>query len=517
MFFEQILDDVAKQYCFVKDPSTFIENFYMSTLPSDNEMQGDFKSTAIYQKLKFDIKDGENLNYTKKRFVDGYIEVLNSAGLAAQAIVLSGIDKILADNKDKNKEAIFNYFMDVSYFKKINAILPANENPLDKLSYMISEGNLEPKYLDMMRDTKHFFLETVKYCQRNFKKLDYDLLACSSRQFNYANIEKWIIPYYQEAEDYDADEEVEQAEKEKTEKKNVVKTKAETAEAKVKKTANMSVEDAIEKNFDGLIGLKDVKDAILRKTKLILKLPKKAVDCNFSIVGNPGVGKTTVAEAMSKTFYDAGIIKSPKFIQLNGAGLKGKYVGHTVGQVKDIFSKAKGGTLFLDEVYSLISAEGSDDSYTQEAITQLMLEVENIYKEQSQNADSRTLIIMAGYKDKIAELLDKNVGFKRRFPNTIDIKDYNIEELMAIFNSLMKKDGFKISSDGNKEIEKVLNEQKGKKNFANAGFVRNLLQKVEEYQAERTVKDDMTISVEDVTLAKKDFDEPEERKMGFSL
>lgn len=191
----------------------------MSTLPSDNEMQGDFKSTAIYQKLKFDIKDGENLNYTKKRFVDGYIEVLNSAGLAAQAIVLSGIDKILADNKDKNKDAIFNYFMDVSYFKKINAILPANENPLDKLSYMISEGNLEPKYLDMMRDTKHFFLETVKYCQRNFKKLDYDLLACSSRQFNYANIEKWIIPYYQEAEDYDADEEVEQAEKEKPEKK----------------------------------------------------------------------------------------------------------------------------------------------------------------------------------------------------------------------------------------------------------------------------------------------------------
>ena len=165
----------------------------------------------------------------------------------------------------------------------------------------------------------------------------------------------------------------------------------------------------------------------------------------------------------------------------------------------------------------MISAEGSDDSYTQEAITQLMLEVENIYKEQSQNADSRTLIIMAGYKDKIAELLDKNVGFKRRFPNTIDIKDYNIEELMAIFNSLMKKDGFNISSDGNKEIEKVLNEQKGKKNFANAGFVRNLLQKVEEYQAERTVKDDMTISVEDVTLAKKDFDEPEERKMGFSL
>ena len=123
---------------------------------------------------------------------------------------------------------------------------------------------------------------------------------------------------------------------------------------------------------------------------------------------------------------------------------------------------------------------------------------------------------MAGYKDKIEALLNKNVGFRRRFPSVIDIKDYSEEELLEIFDLLMKKDGFEITKEANELIKKIIASNKTKPYFSNAGFVRNLLQMTEEYQAERTNVADLTIGVEDVLEVEKNMDDvPPEPKLGF--
>lgn len=516
MFFEQVLNDVAMQYYFIKNPCDFIENANFYSMPSDEEIISSFKNTAIYQKLCYNIHDSLDTQTTKKRFVDSFIEVLNAAGLAVQAVILSGIDNIISEKGSKSDQDLFIYFNNLEFKNSITALLPPNESPIDQLSLMIANSNLDEKYLETMREIKHFFLDSAKTYQRKFQCLKYDLLA--SRGYNYKKALELILPYYKDLEfdedkDEDDSEEQESAQKEKTAKLE----KQKSSSSKSSKRELLSVEEAIEKNFDGLIGLKDVKSAILRKTKLIQKLPGKAIDCNFRIVGNPGVGKTTVAEAMSRTFYDSGILKSPTFLSINGAGLKGKYVGHTVGQVKEIFNKAKGGTLFLDEVYSLLSSSGSEDSYTGEAITQLMIEVENLYKAQEQNPSNKTLVIMAGYKDKIDMLLDKNVGFKRRFSNIIEIKDYTLDELVEIFNIMMKRDGMTISDSASKKLAEILEAERKKNNFSNAGYVRNLLQKAEEYQAGRAALDDLTINDDDITASSKDLDDtPEVRRIGFN-
>ena len=517
MFFEQSLSDVAMQYYFVKNASDFIENTNYYDMPSDEEIIATFKNTAIYQKLSYNINDSLEIQTKKKHFVDSFIEVLNAAGLAIEAIILAGIDNVIAENGTNCDKDLFVYFNNQEYNKNVTAILPTNESPIDQLSLMIANNGLDEKYIDSMREVKHFFLDTARTYQRKFQYLKYDLLA--SRGFNYKKIVDFILPFYKDIEsEEDSDEEDEIDDQDSSQKEKAAKKeKAKTASSKEGKRVFLSVEDAIEKNFDGLIGLKDVKTAILRKTKLIQKLPSKAIDCNFRIVANPGVGKTTVPKQISRTFNNAGILKSPTFVSINGAGLKGKYVGHTVGQVKDIFHKAKGGTLFLDEVYSLLSSSGSEDSYTGEAITQLMIEVENLYKEQEQDPSNKTLVIMAGYKDKIDMLLDKNVGFKRRFSNIIEIKDYTLDELVEIFNIMMKRDGMTISKSASKKLAEILEVERKKKNFSNAGYVRNLLQKAEEYQAGRAELNDLTIVDEDITASSKDLDDsPEENRIGFN-
>ena len=519
MYFEHHLEQIAYQFYFVRHIDEFMDFILNEDVPDSLEVQSIFKQTELFHKLSFNPNDSEKVAEKKQLFAQAFSDVINSAGLAIQAVMLKGIDEIFSNSEiDQIPEKIVDYFMFGSYLNDLEAILPVEDNPIDKVYSAIVNSNLEDKYLVAMNNLQNYFKNFVDVTTKQFKKVRVSF--ANLHQENYYLISNWIdnilnLPNVMKKID-ESKTNNNDSKNTKNEITNKVQKRGEVKPASKQKGKYLSVEDAIEKNFDGLIGLKDVKRVVLRKAKLIQKIPNKTVDCNFRIVGNPGVGKTTVARAMSGTFFDSGIIKNKEFIELNGAGLKAEYVGQTVGKVKDIFQKATGGTIFLDEVYSLLSSSGNEDAFTQEAITQLMVEVENIYHKQTENPDLRTLIIMAGYKDKIEALLNKNVGFRRRFPSVIDIKDYSEEELLKIFDLLMKKDGFEITKEANELIKKIIASNKAKPYFSNAGFVRNLLQMTEEYQAERTNVADLTIGVEDVLEVEKNMDDvPPEPKLGF--
>ena len=552
MYFGQILKDIAIQYAFVKNPGLYIDHLYYQDslenldlseydeedvyqqdgFPTPSEAQVEFKNTQIYQALKFDKKDSHEVAALKQKYTEAYIEILNAMGLAIQARIIKGIeDKFTVGKAEDVDDAVFDYLESWSYADDLNGIISSPEHPIDHLSFYIASRKLDEKGLEELKNLRDFYLETVDHIQdslTDLKGIDF----MSEKGFNYEKVKEWIIPFYAVPNEIakghgkvdisdvvDEDEDTVNRSKLSDEEYKRITEFAKKKSAG-KKREITSVEEALKKHFADLVGLKDVQNAILRKTKLIRKLPNKIVDCNFRLTGNPGVGKTTVAEAMSRTFYDAGIIKSPEFVKLNGAGLKGKYVGHTVPKVKEIFEKAKGGTLFLDEVYSLISEGGEDgDSFAREAITQLMMQVEDLYNEQKSNPDARTLIILAGYQDEVNALLDKNVGFRRRFANAINIKDYTLDELEEIFNLYIKRDSdkFKVSDEAAKKIREILTKESKKKNFSNAGYVRNLVRAIEESWAVRTGEEDFVITLEDAIDGEKYMTEDvkEKEPLGF--
>merc|ERR1719498_261782 len=102
--------------------------------------------------------------------------------------------------------------------------------------------------------------------------------------------------------------------------------------------------------------------------------------------------------------------------------MKGKYVGHTAPTVKEAIAEAMGGCLFLDEAYALVDSGG--DSFSSEAIRTLLTEVEN----------NRTglMVVLAGYKDKMGNLMRADPGLNRRFPLRLDLVDYTCAELAQI-------------------------------------------------------------------------------------
>ena len=235
--------------------------------------------------------------------------------------------------------------------------------------------------------------------------------------------------------------------------------------------------DEIFAELNELVGLQKVKKVLhelvdlmeLRnKTKDDLKI--KNVNLHMVFLGNPGTGKTTVARIVAEILYNLKYIKQNKLIEVSSKDLVGEYVGQTAPKTMGVIEKAMGGLLFIDEAYTLASGSGSaGNSYNEEAIATLIQAMEN-YRD-------NLVVIFAGYTKEMQAFLNSNSGIVSRIGYTLEFDDYTTDELVEIFNGMMKKSGFTVSEDAVEELRKVIEEYKDTENFGNARFVRNVYEK----------------------------------------
>jgi len=200
----------------------------------------------------------------------------------------------------------------------------------------------------------------------------------------------------------------------------------------------MLSEKALSK-FDNIIGLESVKKNIQNIVNNIkieyLRNPDKKVQAGHYIFqGNPGTGKTTIANIMDDVFKEMGILEKSHLIEVTREDLVAEYVGGTAVKTKKVLQEALGGILFIDEAYSL--ARGEDDSFGQEAIDTIVPFMEK------HRGDF--VLIVAGYTEDMQLFLDANTGFKSRFTHTIDFEDYTKEEMLEIFNLFVDKAGLRL-------------------------------------------------------------------------
>ena len=188
---------------------------------------------------------------------------------------------------------------------------------------------------------------------------------------------------------------------------------------------------------------------------------------NMEFAGNPGTAKTTVARIMAGIFHEIGLVSDGKPVEVGRADLIGEYVGQTAPKVQGVFNRAKGRVLFIDEAYSLV--EERNGCYGDEAINTIVQEIENRRDE--------TIVIFAGYPDKMKELFAKNPGLRSRVPFRIHFEDYSADELYRICEMEAKKRGFCIAPEAEKKMREICALATENPELGNGRFCRNLVEK----------------------------------------
>ena len=130
----------------------------------------------------------------------------------------------------------------------------------------------------------------------------------------------------------------------------------------------------------------------------------------------------------------------------------------------------KTGVLFIDEAYTLITTKQETKDFGKEVIHALLTVLSE------PNPDM--IIILAGYEDKMQQMLRTNPGLQERFPLQFYFDDYNADELMEMAHRLLQKRNFQLTSEADKELYTLIVEATAQRDeyFGNGRWLHNLIE-----------------------------------------
>ena len=298
----------------------------------------------------------------------------------------------------------------------------------------------------------------------------------------------------------------------------VEKHKLQTQTAGGEKSAEGQAETRTEKpDFDELmaqleelVGLEDVKKDIknlvnlmkVRKLREQNDLPVPPMSLHMVFMGNPGTGKTTVARIVSGLYAAIGVLEKGQLVEVDRSGLVAGYVGQTALKTQEAIKKAIGGVLFIDEAYSLSS--GGENDFGREAIETILKAMEDHRKE--------LIVIVAGYTGPMEKFLSSNPGLESRFNKYFFFPDYNGEQLMAIFRSQCKKNGYTLTEESEKAAVALFTElyENRSDNFGNGRDVRNCFEDMVVRQSNRVAQLDNPTKEDLMAVLPEDLQDEEE-------
>ena len=246
--------------------------------------------------------------------------------------------------------------------------------------------------------------------------------------------------------------------------------------------------DALDRD---LVGLVPVKTRIREVAALLLVesarrsmgLQAEPPSLHMCFTGNPGTGKTTVAQRMAVILNKLGYIRRDHVVTVSRDDLVGQYIGHTAPKTKEVLKKAMGGVLFIDEAYYLYRPENERD-YGQEAI-EILLQV-------MEDRRDDLVVILAGYKDRMDIFFRSNPGMASRIAHHIDFPDYTENELLSIADIMLGQMHYKLSPDAEATLRAYVERRMAQPRFSNARSIRNALDRARLRQANRLFADRST-------------------------
>ena len=178
----------------------------------------------------------------------------------------------------------------------------------------------------------------------------------------------------------------------------------------------------------------DLIDPVIGRTKEInrvIQILSRRTKNNPCLIGEPGVGKTSIAEGLANLIVNGDvpeIVKNKRVINLDVGGMVAgtKYRGEFEERIKRIIEEVKNNKdiiLFIDEIHSLIGAGDASGS----------LDAANILKPALARGDIQ--VIGATTIDEYRKYIEKDAALERRF-QTVQVNEPSVEDSIKILNGL---------------------------------------------------------------------------------
>lgn len=236
--------------------------------------------------------------------------------------------------------------------------------------------------------------------------------------------------------------------------------------------------------LDQMIGLMEMKAELnkvaafvsIQRSRQEKGLPAVPVELHAVFTGNPGTGKTTVAQLYAQILQEVGYLKRGHLVTVGRADLVANYVGQTASKTKRKIKEALGGVLFIDEAYALMSS--SENDYGQEAVNTLVEEI-------SKHGEN-LVVVLAGYPYDMQKFIDSNPGLSSRFKKYFQFPDYTASELLSIITQFIQGNSYELTDETQELLTEKLEalSEQGKIR-GNGRFAKNVVQEAMQEQALR--------------------------------
>lgn len=188
------------------------------------------------------------------------------------------------------------------------------------------------------------------------------------------------------------------------------------------------IDKAKNNKLDPVIG----RDEEIRR---VLQILSRRTKNNPVLVGEPGVGKTAIAEGLAQRIFHNDVpenLKEKKIYSLDmgaliaGAKYKGEFEERLKGVVNDVVKSNGDVILFIDEIHTLVGAGGGEGA----------MDAANILKPALARGDLRA--IGATTLDEYQKYFEKDKALERRF-QMVMIDEPTVEDTISILRGLKEK------------------------------------------------------------------------------
>ena len=187
-------------------------------------------------------------------------------------------------------------------------------------------------------------------------------------------------------------------------------------------------EEAKQGKFDPVIGRDD-------EIRRVLQILSRRTKNNPMLIGEPGVGKTAIAEGIAQRIYRQDVpenLKDKQIFSLDmgaliaGAKYKGEFEERLKGVVNEVVESEGDVILFIDEIHTLVGAGGGEGA----------MDAANILKPALSRGELRS--IGATTLNEYQKYFEKDKALARRF-QIVTIDEPSVQDTISILRGIKEK------------------------------------------------------------------------------